>query len=149
MWTSIGFAIFLLAVCGGLLSWQCLSARGALRADTDAETRDYLLQQRRRRTYTSLLVGLVGLAVLGSLAVNKPAYAIAYWGCVTALVLWMGLLAVADILSTRLYYRRRLRREAAKHAALRAELERLRPREGNGNGRPRKPPPEGTEPPAI
>jgi len=144
MWTSIGFAVFLFAVCGGLLAWQFRCGRATRGHNLDEYTSDFLRRQRRRRTHASVLIGAVGLAVLGALWVKKPLHAAAYWGCVTAVVLWMGLLATADMVSSRIYYRQVYNRQLAEQAALRAELDRLR--RHKGNGRPEKSPKGTSEP---
>jgi hypothetical protein len=51
---------------------------------------------------------------------------------VVSLVVWMLLLAFADMVSSYFYYAQIRAHHVAEHAALQAQLERLRRREGNG-----------------
>ena len=92
------------------------------------------------------MIAFVGVAVVGSVWIRDPTYALAYWGCVAMVVVWMGLLAFADLVSTRIYFAQLRREQLSEHASLRAELQRIRNREGNGRpGKSTEDPPQPEE----
>ena len=88
------------------------------------------------------MIGVVGLAVIGGIWISEPIFFVAYWAAVTVVVFWIGILALADLVSTRFYYAQLRQKNLTMHASLRAELERIRNREANGRPEPE----EGEEP---
>jgi len=132
MLSSIAFAALLFAVSALMITCHVVSWRRLERAGCDDGAREFFRRQYRRRMQASAMIGFVGIAIIGGIWVRDPIYTIAYWGCVAIVVLWMGLLAVADMLSTRSYYWRLRREQIAEHASLQADLKRIRSREGNG-----------------
>jgi hypothetical protein len=132
MFSSLLFAVVLLATSGLMISWHVISWRRKGHANLDERARDFYRRQYRRRMQTSAMIGFLGIAVAGGVWIREPRYALAYWGCVTIVVVWMGLLALADLLSTRAYFAQIRRDQLTEHASLQAELRRIREREGKG-----------------
>lgn len=108
-------------------AWRSCATR-----DLAQRERDYLQAQYRRRTQASTLIGVVGLAVAGGVWVTGPRMMLCYWCGVCLLVMWMGWLAMADLVSTQLYFKRLREDYAVEHRTLNAELDRLRRRHSNG-----------------
>jgi hypothetical protein len=130
LWYTIAVGVLLSATSAGLMvghvrTWQRFEASGEA---ADPGERSYRRRQFRRRFQTSTLLGLLALAiVLGHWASSPPwrpwAFA-AYWGMVLTVVAWVALLALADLVSTRLYFGRLRQRYQLEEMRLRAELER-------------------------
>jgi len=103
--------------------------------ELDEKAVDFHRRQYRRRMQTSGMIAIVGLAVLGGIAIDRMADAmlsVGYWSAVLFIVAWIGVLAISDAAASRLYYDFVRRDNQAEHAALKAELDRLRHRDGNG-----------------
>jgi hypothetical protein len=102
----------------------------------DAAEFDYRRRQFRRRMQTSAMLGLVGIGMLvGGLLIAWPArpwLIFTVWGGVMVLVVWLGLLAVAEIVATRYYFGRLKQDYLVEQARLQAELRRLQRIRGDG-----------------
>ena len=142
MWSSILFGVTLLVLCGLMLFWHARAWEHASHADLDEPALDFFRRQYRRRKQASAMIGVVGLAVIGGIWISEPILFVAHWVAVTVVVFWMGILALADLVSTRFYYAQLRQENLTVQASLRAELERTRNR--GANGRPKSE--EGQEP---
>lgn len=132
MWSHLAFAAFLFTA-SGLLLWRHARVWRASRSEElDEREFDFRRRQFRRRSQASTMIGIVGIAVVVSLAIKDPLINPILWLVVLALVVWMLLLALADMVSSYYYYHQLRARHTAEHAALQAQLDRLRRREGNG-----------------
>lgn len=134
MWSSILFAVTLLAVSGGLIVWHVLAWR---RADhgglADADYRFYR-SQFRRRVQASAMLGLVGVLSLVDLWMVDVTARVVLWCVILLVVLWSLLLAAADWLASRLHFDKLLSANAVEHALLKREIEKLRREQERGNG---------------
>ena len=132
MWSHLAFAAFLF-VASGLLLWIHWRAWHACRSEElDERAFDFRRRQFRRRMQASAMIGIVGIAVVASLAIEDPLSAAILWLVVLALVVWMLLLALADMMSSYFYFYQIRAQHAAEHASLKAQLDLLRRQEGNG-----------------
>jgi len=132
MWSHLIFAAFLL-VASGLLLWIHWRAWRACRGEElDEREFDFRRRQFRRRMQASAMIGVVGIAVVVSLAITDPMMTAILWLVVLSLVVWMLLLAFADMVSSYSYYHQIRAQHTAEHASLQAQLKRIRRREGNG-----------------
>ncbi len=132
LWFAIAVGLALDATAAGLMvwhvrAWQRFEGSGDA---ADSRDRDCRRRQFRRRFQTSALLGLLGLAlVAGHWATSPPwrpwAFA-AFWGMVLTVVAWVILLALADLVSTRLYFGRVRERYRLEEIRLKAELERMK-----------------------
>lgn len=107
-------------------------------ADTSLQPRerDHLRRRHRRRMQTSTMLGFVGVAILAGRLFppeDPSLVTIFYWTGVTLLVLWMALLALADMISTRVHYGTQRRKAEGERDRLKAQLERLE-KEQKGQG---------------
>ncbi len=98
-------------------------------------------RQFRRRVQTSAMIGLMGVAIaVGQVlfhVVNSAKFKGYYWIGVLLLLLWIMLLAVADMVATSAYYSRERSDLAVGHAKLQIELRKARERAGRRhNGKP-------------
>ena len=95
-------------------------------------------RQFRRRMQSSAMIGLLGVAILvGQLlldVVKWPNFNVFYWIGVLALLLWIVLLAVADMVATSAFYSRERTDFALQHAKLQAELRQARKDESRKKG---------------
>jgi hypothetical protein len=132
MWTSILFSALLLTISISMLSWHLRVARTVALRAIAAHERDYLRRQSRRRTQASGIMGLLGVMVLGSLWIEGIVFSAIYWATACALVAWMCLLALADMMDTRYHFRRLRKQQLAEQAELCSQLKRIKSREGNG-----------------
>ena len=104
-------------------AWQTARA-------TAAEPRELEFQRRRyrRRMQTSGILALLGLAMLGGQAIaadKHPSLFVYFWCAVALLAVWAMALALADVISTRLYFNGQLRRQMIERAKLQAQLARI------------------------
>ena len=98
--------------------------------------REHYFRQYRRRMQTSAMLGLVGLLiVVGDWLIPWNQAAVwfpIYWGVVLMLTGWIGLLGVADLLSTRVYTNAALARVRSKQRELESQLAAVRRAQSNG-----------------
>jgi hypothetical protein len=109
--------------------------------ELDERELNFRSRQYRRRMQTSAMIGVLGMAiVVGQLlldVVKSPKFPVYYWIGVLALLLWIVLLAVADMVATSTYYSRERSDLAVGHAKLQVELRKARERAGRRhNGKP-------------
>ncbi len=98
----------------------------------------------RRRCQTSAMVTLIGVALLGGQfipAMQRPALFVWFWAAVLALVVWVVLLALADMFDSRREFGRLKDQRMIEAARLQVELRRAKqalaesgpPGESNGD----------------
>jgi hypothetical protein len=139
------FPAFVLLMAGGLV-WSHVRTWSALKlekerlvranvdqADAAAADYDYRYRQCRRRLQASSLLGLVGVALFVGQLIDfrkNPSFFVFFWCAVALLVLWIVLLALADVFATRMRNLRlsqeRLIENAKLQARIRKAKERLR-----------------------
>lgn len=115
--------------------------RKARQTDMDPKERDYRWRQCRRRTQSSAMLAVLGVAILGGRWMAGPPWVfLGYWAVVLLLVLWMMLLALADIIATKHYYARVRQHYMLEEVKLQAELRRLQgaQRNGHSNGKSKR-----------
>ena len=112
-------------------SWRAFQSQ-----EHDAAESVFRRRQFRRRMQSSALLGLLAVALFAGELINARIesrwFKLVYWGGVLLAAVWMALLAGADILATRHYYGRLRDSYLIEQTKLRAELRRLRAKEGNG-----------------
>jgi hypothetical protein len=106
--------------------------------DLDERERQHLYRRFRRRLQATGLLVLIGILIpVGDIEVlfaNRPGLFAAHWIAVIVLVLWVGLLAVGDLASTRVHSRVSLSRIEQKKRELEREVAALQSRHTNGRG---------------
>jgi len=131
-------AVLLWVAAGWLMNSHLSTWRAVQRQQGQLEARefDYRRRQFRRRMQSSAMLGLVGIGMLtgGLLKVfgAPPLVVVVFWIGVMLFVVWLGLLAVADMVSTRYYFSRLKQNYVVEEARLQAELRRLKRTRGNG-----------------
>lgn len=138
--STAAFSAFLLLSAGGLCLWHARTWRHFDRSLPEGEDRDFRYRQFRRRMQTSGMLGVLGLVILvGRLLIDwivPPIWITLWWIGVLVVLAWLTLLALVDIWATRHHFSRLRHHYLLEEVKLRAELERLRRREGNGRHRP-------------
>jgi hypothetical protein len=135
MWSNILFSGFLLVLSGSLLISHAFAWRNTRASEQDEKALDFYRRQFRRRMQASTMLGIVGLGVVGGLwidAQDDTILSIGYWNAVLFIVVWIAALATADWVASKFYYDVVSTDQRTEHAAIKAELDRLRSREGNG-----------------
>ena len=144
LWSSILVAVSLVLAAGLLIrahqrAWQTLQQQ---RRQLEPNEYDFRRRQLRRRSQSSAMLGLVGIGMLiGRLLIvwrAPPLVVVVFWVGVMALVVWLALLAVADIVSTRLHFSRLRQDYIVQQARLQAQLRRMEPT--GDKGQPDDPP---------
>ena len=137
MWPTTIFSLCLLAV-SALLIWTHIRAWKTIgAAEPSSRERQFGFDQFRRRVAASSMIGLMGIALLASPRMVDPAHASfwLYWTGILLGVIVIGLLAMLDLILTRLYYRRLHDSGVVEQAVLKAKLKRLQAHRGNGDHR--------------
>jgi len=144
--SSFLVATLLVLASVGLIVWHVRTWKRSRHAELAERERNFRLRQLRRRVQTSVMIGLLGVAIFAGqllLDANTPwKFQVIYWIGVLALVLWIALLAVADMTATSLYYSREKSDFVAEHAKLQAALRKARQEEASAknsrghNGKP-------------
>lgn len=135
MWSNILFSSFLVVLAVALLILHASAWRNTRESEQDEKVLDFHRRQFRRRMQASAMLGIVGLGVAGGLwidAQDDTILSVIYWSAILLIVAWIAALAAADWVATRFYYDLIHTDQQTEHAALKAELERIRSREGNG-----------------
>ncbi|MBI2480699.1 MAG: hypothetical protein HYV60_19350 [Planctomycetia bacterium] len=132
MWTHLVFAAFLVGA-SLLLLWVHQRAWSIHQlAGLDDTALDFRRRQYRRRMQASAMIGIVGFLVFISLGIIDALMTAVLWLVVLSLVVWMLLLAFADMVSSFFHYNQIRAQHIAEHATLQARVDRIRQREGNG-----------------
>lgn len=129
MWHQIAFGASLIAVAAGLF-WHHLRVE-ALWAEEAARWPDHATDDQRqatrlrhrRRLQGSLLIGLVGLAMMGGTLLASPLQLLLFWCSVLLLVLSIIWLGLSDLWSTRQHMRAMHEQHRRATEQIRAELE--------------------------
>jgi UDP-N-acetylmuramyl pentapeptide phosphotransferase/UDP-N-acetylglucosamine-1-phosphate transferase len=131
--SSFLFALALVLTSAALISWHLRMRSVWQEQEMPDRERDFRRRQFRRRIQTSAMLGVLGVAIfVGQLLMGRVhwvLFPIIYWSCVLLLVLWLALLAVADMVATNFYYSREKSEFAAEQAKLQAELRKFREEE--------------------
>lgn len=139
-WFSLGFAAVLLGASAVLICSHIRAWRRFRTQPLEPWEHDYRRRQFRRRMQSSAMLGLLALAVLVGPWMTSPPLTplvpLAFWGLSLLVVFWVGLLAAADMLSTRYHYARLRDRHRLEQVCLEAQLRRAEQR--RANGKPRK-----------
>ncbi len=137
--TSLLLAVVLLACSLGLMVWHLRAWRGAQTEQLDPSEFKYRRNQFRRRLQTSAMLGLIAVLLpIGVLVMWPwPYVGVIFWGVVLLLVVWVCLLAGADVLATSQHYGRLQNRVVLEEARIQAEIYRAR---ANGKPDPKKEP---------
>ena len=134
-------ALVLLVSSVVLIAWHVRVWKRLQREDIEPHERDFRRRQYRRRMQTSAMLGALGTAIfVGQLLmtwVTSRMVLVVYWSSVLLLVLWMVLLALADMAATSFYYCREKNDSLVEHARLQGDLRRARTEEVHvRNGKP-------------
>lgn len=130
-------------MCGLLLAASAILMQSHLRTwrshqrEAPAEPRelDYHRRQFRRRMQSSAMLGLLGIAVLVGHFIRPPLpvlVVVIFWACVILLIVWLMLLAVADVVSTRMHFGQLRRHFQSEQTNLHAQIGRITKTRGNG-----------------
>lgn len=129
-------AAALLVLAAGLIWSHLRTWRRAQAQELEPEEHDYRRRQFRRRMQASAMIGIVGgCLVIGALIPEDkwPTAFVIFWFGVILLVLWIMLLAVGDIVSTRMFVAHMDRERIVEQAKLEAELRRAKATRSNGH----------------
>jgi amino acid transporter len=135
MWFSILFGLILIVVAAMMLIRNTVYWHSVRSAEMKEREHNFLYRQYRRRTQANSIIAIVGVAIIFGVWVTDSVMVAAYWLGVMLLVGWMALLAVVDLVSTRIHYSRLHREQLETRAILEAELKQLRKRGSNGRAK--------------
>ena len=139
--SSIIVALVLCVSSAGLIVWHVRAWQRLSQAGSDPRERDFRRRQYHRRMQTSAMLGVLGVAIfVGQLLIAWPAsrlFLVLYWSGVLVLVLWVALLALADMTATSFYYGREKNQCVVEQAKLQNELRQARDKVAKSrNGKP-------------
>lgn len=138
-WPTLLFSLVLLVAAAGLMVWHVRAWRHAQGTadDADAKDRQYRWRQFRRRMQTSAMLALLAVGLLvGNWITLETVHVVVftvYWGGAVFLVLWITLLAVADMISTTHHFGRIRQSHLVERATLEAEARRIQASRSGGN----------------
>jgi hypothetical protein len=139
VWSSALVSLLLLTCAAGLMVSHVRTWRAAQTLAPECRELDYRRSQFRRRMQTSAMLGLLAIAIfVGQILqgwIGSATFAVLYWGGVLVLLAWIGLLALADVLATKVHYGRLRSEFQVEHAKLQAELRRIQSSRQNGHAR--------------
>lgn len=139
-WSAAMTMVVLVLVAGAMMAGHVRVWRSARQPDLPPRDRDYHRRRFRRRMQSSAMVGLVGVAIfVGYWIQDPPLLVVVYWSGVLLLVAWLGLLAMADIVSTAHHFGRMREDVLIEQARLEARARRIRHAQGNGRRRTEDP----------
>ena len=132
------FSLFLAGVAAALIVSHLLAWRRATGRDLDERERTFVWRQFRRRMQASVMIAMVAVALPVGVWVPMRAVVFAgFWLVVVLVVLWIALLALADVIASRHHFGRIQHEQIIEHAKLHGELHRKRHKK-NGRGAARK-----------
>jgi type VI protein secretion system component VasK len=130
--STLAFSFVLLAISAGLIISQRRAWRVVVESQRSAKEREFALRQIQRRMQMGTLVGVLAIAIMAGDWITSLAWALAFWSMIALLVLWVVLLAVADLRATRRHFGQLLRANRAEE--IRWQTEALRHKEEYRNG---------------
>jgi len=134
---SILLGIALLVAGGLLMTWHVNAWKKRTGHAISEEMYRYHRRQLFRRMQASGLIALLGVFFLAGDFLRDPYWKVAYWSAAALIVVWLIVLAVADIRSTQTRFGQLHEEYLVQKAALKEEVNRLRReeagREGNGH----------------
>ena len=135
---AITAGVGLIVVGLSFLRWNVREWQAAKNSDLhDDHDRQHYYKRFRRRVQTSSLLIFVGVLIpIGDWLIERgknPLVATIFWSVVLLLVLWIMLLAFADMVSTRSYSRVELSKIQQKKRELERQLTQMKTRNSNGH----------------
>jgi hypothetical protein len=128
MLPTLLLSLSLLLATSGLMAWHWRGWKATRDADIVPAERDYLWSQFRRRSQATAMLGVLAVLMLASLWLELMApwvFAI-YILSMLALVAWVVLLAVADMIASRQHFSHVQTKNLSEETLLKAELYRLK-----------------------
>ena len=133
VWSSALISLLLLGFAAGSMASHVRTWRRAKRQEPEEDSFDYSRRQFRRRMQTSAMLGVLAVAIFaGQLITGPRLLLIVFWGATLLLVVWVVLLAVADMVATKFHFGRLRQTYIIEQAKLKAELRRIQALRGNG-----------------
>jgi hypothetical protein len=132
MWPFFVAAGTIIAVAGGLIAWHIHTWNAARSANLTAGELKFAFEQYRRRMQTSAMLAAVGLLIGAGPWITAPLAVLLYWLGVIVLILWIMLLAGADMLATRMHFSQIETEHSIKQLKLHAALEAEQQKRSNG-----------------
>lgn len=131
---SLILGVVLLASAVGLMVWHVQVWRRVQNRELEKAEQDYRRIQFRRRMQTTAILGLIAVALpIGVLVMRPwPKIGVFFWGGVLLLVVWVTLLAMADVVATAHHYGRLRQKVVLEEVKLQAELYRVQGLRRNG-----------------
>lgn len=131
MWPFFVAAGTIIAVAAGLLAWHLHSWKAARDSNLTAGELKFAFEQYRRRMQTSAMLAAVGLSIGAGPWITAPLAVLLYWLGVIVLILWIMLLAGADMLATRMHFSQIEAEHSVKQLKLHAALEAEKQKQSN------------------
>jgi hypothetical protein len=129
----------LLSAALGLIYWHLSSWKSRQSSDLTPEDHDFYRRQYRRRMQSSGMLGILAVGLfLGEYFtrwIDSPLFFIVYWGIMLLIVVWMAMLAVGDMWTTKYYFGKMRDKCLIEQAKLHAEIRRVQSHHGNGDGK--------------
>lgn len=142
IWSSLLISVLLLLAALGLMNWHVRSWQRAQSADLAVGEHDFYRRQFRRRIQTSAMLGILAVGIfvgeLLTLWIDSQLFFIIYCAASLLLVVWVILLAVADIWATQYHFSKLRQQCLIEQAKLHAEIRRVQSIRGNGKAAVKK-----------
>ena len=141
IWSAVPIPLFLLICAAALMGMHARTWRSVQEQEMDDRERDYHRRQFRRRMQSSGMLAVLAAGIFVGQWVSqvaRPTIVFIFWGGVGLLVVWLAVLAVADILATKVYYGRLRQGFLIEQAKLQSQLRRMQEARRNGQGSRRK-----------
>ena len=116
------FPVFLCALGGGLLVWHLLAWRTVALRETEPSELQFVRRQLRRRAQASTLIVILGLAIAAAESIQSHIIGVLYWSAILLGILWIGIVALADMIDTQYHFRSKRHAHVVEQASLRAQL---------------------------
>lgn len=137
-WSAPLVSLLLLSCALAMVYMHLRSWSAAQKDPNEAAHLEYRRRQYRRRMQTSIMLGVLALAIgIGPALKLSPLWLTIYWTGVLAFTVWVGVLALVDIWATRHHFNRLRDRYAIEQARLEAEARRIKQRRSGGKSRGR------------
>lgn len=132
-WSSALLSLVLLLYAGGTMAAHVRTWRRVQEGGGEPGELAFRYRQFRRRMQTSAMLGLLAVALfVGQQIAFSAFWAGIFWGVVLLLAVWIGLLAVADMIATRHHFAQLRQSYLLEGRKLEAEIRRIRASQQNG-----------------
>lgn len=126
MWSTLVFSAILVVTSLGLLAWHLHAFRTTDHGGLPERDQQFFRVQFRRRTISSGMIGLLGLAMIAALWIDDTIQQMLFWSGTMLVLCWLVFMALMDLWATKAHFGRDVAVQKAEYALIQAQIRKYR-----------------------